>query len=171
MKRSEFRENYCDSVSSLMSAISELELWDTFDNICDDYYKDEQVNEWLRQTEDDWESVRDTLSNIPTGYDYYWSDGWVEYEGINDHDRYEISRIRDAIEDAMDGYWEEEDDEESEEDFVEEEPFDWYEEQEEDLWFDQDEFECERTFENCKNELQNIGDDEFEHHLLQTILA
>ena len=171
MKYSEFRENYCGCISDLVSAISELELWESFEDICDDYYKDEQVHEWLRQTDDDWESVRNTLNDIPTGYNYYRCESWTEFEGLDEYDGYEIRRLTEEIEDAMDGYWEEEDDEESEEEFVEEEPFDEYEEVEDDLWFDQDDFECERTFANCKNELQNIGDDEFEHHLLQTILA
>lgn len=58
----------------------------------DEYFDelDTEVNndlyELIRYNEYDWEDVRDSLSNIGTGYDFYRRDGSFDYLGCDDED-------------------------------------------------------------------------------------
>lgn len=171
MTRQHFHDEVCVSVSALMEFVSEHDLWEYVnDSICDDYSKDEQVNEWLRETDNSWEEVRDTLDNIPTGYDWYWVDGWVSYYGIYDYDRDDINRIAEMIEDAMNGEWDDEPEDEDDDPIShieEDEPFFGSPDADDDM--DIEEIEFETASKNCKNELHSIGDSEFDQHLFSII--
>lgn len=157
----EFRRSCCGSVSDLMSFAYDHELYDLNEDICDDEYKDEQINDWLSQTGDSWLEVRDVLNDIPTGYEWYWVYGWTEYEGIWNTDPDDIRRLRELIESAMDGYWDEEDEDEDEYDETAELSV-------EDVCYmiDEDataaieEFHFEEVFESCRNKLKSIDDSE-----------
>lgn len=58
----------------------------------DDYFDDldQEVNselyEWIRYNDFDWNDVRDSLSGVVTGYDFYRRDGSFDYMGCNDED-------------------------------------------------------------------------------------
>lgn len=82
----------------------------------DDYYDEDgidgELNYWLRDCcTDDWMTVRDTLNDVPTGYDYYRYVGGGEVYGYYDGDdnfRALKDDIRSYLEDT--GYWDEPDD-------------------------------------------------------------
>lgn len=58
----------------------------------DEYFDDldaevnSELYEWIRYNDCDWEDVRDSLSNITTGYDFYRRDGSFDYMGCDDED-------------------------------------------------------------------------------------
>lgn len=162
----QFRREHCGSVSALIDFAYSHELYDAIDErICSDEYKNEQVNEWLSETNESWESVRDTLNNIPEGFDYYWVNGWVDYEGIYDGSRSDIDEVREIIEDAMYGEWDEDDDGDEDEEFLRNSYEDFLFDDDEDQTDGIEEFQFEEVFADCKNKLRSIDGEQSEESI------
>ena len=95
------------------------EWWELLDfcsdegcNICEDIIDSDQlVEEDIRDTNYSWRDIRDSLSEIPTGYGYYRMNGSFDYDGMdeNDFDSYK----EDVLEwGDNNGVWEDEPDDE-----------------------------------------------------------
>ena len=98
------------------------EWWELLDfcsdegcNICEDIIDSDQLDEYveedIRDTNYSWRDIRDSLSEIPTGYGYYRMNGSFDYDGMdeNDFDSYK----EDVLEwGDNNGVWEDEPDEE-----------------------------------------------------------
>lgn len=124
--------------------IEEVTTWYEFMDACydedydlEDVYNDESYDEAVEDDINDrdvgWYRLKDYLDDLPTGYDYYRRNGWMDYEGLDDNDL--ESYKADFISWMDDGeYWESEDGEDEEE--AEEEPEEDKEEPvaPEDLW-------------------------------------
>lgn len=90
-------------------------------NYLDEYFDDldREVNddlyEWIRGADYDWEDVYSALGSVSTGYDFYRKDGMLDYVGCNNID-FETLKA-DVREWAIDnGYFDDdEDDDEGEE--------------------------------------------------------
>lgn len=81
------------------------------EDIIDSDQLDEYVEEDIRDTNYSWRGIRDSLSEIPTGYGYYRMNGSFDYDGMdeNDFDSYK----EDVLEwGDNNGVWEDEPDEE-----------------------------------------------------------
>lgn len=125
MTRDEFMDNIND-FSELLEFCSDEDC-----EICADIYRDDDYD---REVEDDianagygWRALRDYLSDLPTGYDYYRRNGSFDYDGLDDRDFEDYkSEVAAWMDDG--GWWDEdepEDDWEPEEEpFEEEEPDD-----------------------------------------------
>lgn len=59
---------------------------DICEDIIDDDTLDEYVDSDISGCDYGWRSLRDYLSDIPTGYDYYRCDGSFDYVGLDDGD-------------------------------------------------------------------------------------
>lgn len=100
-----------------------LEMCRDYDcNICEDIIDDDTLDEYVDSDisgcDYGWWSLRDYLSNIPTGYDYYRCDGSFDYVGLDDVDFEDYkSRVLDWMDEE--DLW---DAEEGEEDEDEEPP-------------------------------------------------
>lgn len=100
-----------------------IELCRDYDcGICEDIIDDDTLDEYVDSDisgcDCDWRSLRDYLSGIPTGYDYYRCDGLFDYVGLDDGDFEDYkSRVLDWMDE--DELWdaEEGEEEEDEEDF------------------------------------------------------
>lgn len=84
MTRDEFIEDVC-------SWWALKDFCDTYDcdicsDIIDDDTLDEYVDEDVRNCDDGWRGLRDYLSDIPTGYDFYQVYGRFDYVGMDDGD-------------------------------------------------------------------------------------
>lgn len=87
----------------------------------DEYFDDldaevnSELYEWIRYNDCDWEDVRDSLSSIATGYDFYRRDGSLDYMGCDAEDFDTLKNdVRDwAIENEI--FDDDEDDNEEEE--------------------------------------------------------
>lgn len=84
-------------------------------NICEDIIDSDQLDEYveedIRDTNYSWRDIRDSLSEIPTGYGYYRMNGSFDYDGMdeNDFDSYK----EDVLEwGDNNGVWEDEPDDE-----------------------------------------------------------
>lgn len=98
------------------------EWWELLDfcsdegcNICEDIIDSDQLDEYveedIRDTNYSWRDIRDSLSEIPTGYGYYRMNGSFDYDGMdeNDFDSYK----EDVLEwGDNNGVWEDEPDDE-----------------------------------------------------------
>lgn len=90
-------------------------------DICEDIYDSEGIDDIINDSLPDlirnegWETVRDTLYDIPTGYDYYRCDGSFDYVGMGDDD--DFDGYKEDVLNWMDdgGYWEDEDEEDDDE--------------------------------------------------------
>lgn len=95
-----------------------IELCQEYDcDICEDIISDDTLDEYVDSdisgTDYGWRRLRDFLSDIPTGYDYYRCDGSFDYVGLDDGDFEDYkSRILDWMDE--DSLWEAEEDEEDE---------------------------------------------------------
>jgi len=94
-----------------------LELCRDYDcNICEDIVDDDQLDEHvdsdINGTDYGWRALRDYLSDIPTGYDYYRCDGSFDYAGMDDSD---FDYYKEQVLDWMDedSLWDDEDDDEA----------------------------------------------------------
>ncbi len=87
---------------------------------CDNVYSDERYNDHINDELEDtarnegWQDVRDWLTSLPSGYDYYIEDGYGEWE-VADDDAFDD--IRGEVIEYMDNndYWDEDEEEEIEE--------------------------------------------------------
>ena len=73
------------------------EWWELLDfcsdegcNICEDIIDSDQLDEYveedIRDTNYSWRDIRDSLSEIPTGYGYYRMNGSFDYDGMDEND-------------------------------------------------------------------------------------
>lgn len=103
----------------------DLFLGDNLDSrINDDLY--EAVRNWS------WEDVRYSLNDISAGYDCYYYNGLLDYEELTPSD---FDGYKDYVINWMDNgeYWDAEEDEEDEDDFDPDAPFDFAEEDNDDV--------------------------------------
>ena len=89
-------------------------------DICEDIIDDDQLDEYvmdgISNSNQSWRGIRDFLSDIPTGYDYYRYDGTFDYVGLDDSDFEDYkSRVLDWMDE--DSLWDEEEEDENEDDF------------------------------------------------------
>lgn len=84
MTRQQF-EDEVESFGDLMDFCSEHGLWD-LDEVCDDDAKDEYIDEDLRECDWGWLDIRDALDNIPTGYDWYRRNGYLDFDALDEYD-------------------------------------------------------------------------------------
>lgn len=89
-------------------------------DICEDIIDDDQLDEYvdadISSSEYGWRSIRDYLTDIPTGYDYYRCDGSFDYIGLDDSDFEDYkSKVLDWMDE--DSLWDEEEEDEMDEDF------------------------------------------------------
>jgi len=131
MTANEFLENV-NSYYDLKDFCSETGC-DYCDNILDDDSLDEEVDYALSEYRRDynWREIRDLLSDIPTGYDWYRCDGSFDYVGLDDSD---FDDIKDEVYEwaLNNGYFDDEvdeDEEEYEEESVEEDDYEPLEEE------------------------------------------
>lgn len=98
-----------------------IELCQEYDcDICEDIISDDMLDEYVDSdisgTDYGWRRLRDFLSDIPTGYDYYRCDGSFDYVGLDDSDFEDYkSRILDWMDE--DSLWETEEDEDFDPDY------------------------------------------------------
>lgn len=120
-------------------------------DICEDIIDDDQLDEYIdydiRESGCGWRAIRDCLSNISTGYNYYRCDGAFNYFGLDDTD---LDDYKVSVLDWMDdhGLW---DDEEGEEGF-DEEPG----EEPEELPVEEEDFSVGDLISMCGSELVTI---------------
>ena len=130
MTRQEF-EDIC-TMGELMDLCSDEGCW-----VCEDvYYEDsynDAVNEELsdRARNDCWTDVRDWLSELPDGYNYYRRNYYGDWYGIDD---YEFDDYNNQVEEWMDENDRWEDDEEEEVPY--EDPFNAVPTEQEEISFD-----------------------------------
>lgn len=99
-----------------------IELCRDYDcDICEDIISDDTLDEYVDSdisgTDYGWRSLRDYLSDIPTGYDYYRCDGSFDYVGLDDGDFEDYkARVLEWM-DADDLWEEEENEDEGDDDF------------------------------------------------------
>lgn len=104
MTRREFIDNV-NTWDDLVEFCSDENL-DALQSVYDDdslsNYIEENLYEYVR--DHNWECVRDTLNSIPSEYDYYYEDGWLEFVGLTDADFEDYKRT--ALEEMDDlNYW------------------------------------------------------------------
>jgi len=123
------RADFEDNVTSFYDLID----WCNDNNcyVCEDIYYSEsyddyingQLVDWARNS--DWEELRDSLNDLPNGYEYYLRDEYGDWRGLDDSDFDEF--YREALEWGDDNeIWDDDDEEEApdeddEEEYVEEE--------------------------------------------------
>ena len=107
----------------------DVETWDDLIEICYEYNcyvcdeifdedtRDEYINEYVANTGDYWDEVRDFLNGIPTGYDRYYRNDFGEWYGTYDGDDV-FNDSKDEVGEwlAESGYFETEEEEEIEDD-------------------------------------------------------
>lgn len=95
-----------------------IELCRDYDcNICEDIIDDDTLDEYVESdisnSHESWRTIRDYLSGIGTGYDYYRCDGTFDYVGLDDGDFEDYkSRVLEWMDE--DGLWDAEEDDEGE---------------------------------------------------------
>lgn len=86
-------------------------------DVCDDVIDDDTLDEYVESDISNngcaWRDLRDYLSDIPTGYNYYRCDGVFDYVGLGDE---EFEDYKSSVLDWMDAddLWNDEDDEDEE---------------------------------------------------------
>lgn len=124
MTRNEFIENINDfyALKEVCNDYGyDIELYDSSE------YDDEVEND-VSGRECGWETLRDYLSDLPTDYDYYRRNGWLDYDGVGDN---EFQDYKNEVEEWMaDNEYFDDEEEELEDDVEDEAPAD--EEDEED---------------------------------------
>ena len=89
-------------------------------DICEDIIDDDQLDDYvledINNSERSWRDIRDFLSDIPTGYEYYRCDGTFDYVGLDESDFEDYkSRVLDWMDE--DSLWDAEEEDEDEGDF------------------------------------------------------
>lgn len=79
------RNDFLDNVTEWWELLEfcSYEECDICEDIIDSDQLDGYVDEDIRNTNYSWIGIRDSLSEIPTGYDYYRVNGSFNYEGID----------------------------------------------------------------------------------------
>lgn len=113
MTRQEFIDEVCD-FSDLISFCYDEDL-----ETCDEIYSADRLDEYLREEipeyldDHDWVDLKYTLEDIPSDYEYYIRNGWMEFSAADDSD---FDEYKENVLDEMDDndYWDEDDEEEEE---------------------------------------------------------
>ncbi len=113
MTRQEFIDNVC-AFSDLIQFCYDEDL-----DICDEIYSEDRLDEYLREEipeyldDHDWVDLKYTLEDIPSDYEYYIRNGWMEFSAADDSD---FDEYKENVLDEMDDndYWDEDDEEEEE---------------------------------------------------------
>lgn len=108
MTRTEYEENVV-SFGDLIDFCYDNGM-DNMDDIMSGDSLDEYIWDEIRDFNGSWESLRDLLSDIRPGYDYYRRDGWLDYAWLDDtdFDNYK-SEVAEEAEDR--GFFEDEEEE------------------------------------------------------------
>jgi len=158
MKRSEF--NYeCENnwgVDDLINFAYDENLESVTDNIYTEDALNDYMDEYVRNCTDHWQVLLDTLSSISTGYDYYYR---ADYDDSYFRPIYgdDFEEIKERIECAMDGYWDEEEEE------IDGEYYDYSqinETCENDSIPDAPEFDAVQLFSSCSGALQIMHEED-----------
>lgn len=124
--------------------------YDYIDDIYSEDARDDYINEHLvemARNADDWSSLYDELSEIPTGYDYYRLTDYGEWEGLGNHGDFDDFK-NDVLEWADDeDIWEED----------EEEPID-DDDDDDDFVVEDEPISIGELIGACSSQLQQIGD-------------
>lgn len=156
------RQEFIDSVTDFYELTDFCRDWDL--DICGDVYSEDDRDSYLNEVihawacDETWQSVRDMLDHIVTGYDWYRRHYDDEWEGIDD----EFEDYKDRVIDFMDenAYWDDEEDEEEEEDEQEEESQDITPIEEEDITIGE-------LFSLCSSQSESIAE-ENEKEIIQS---
>lgn len=147
------RQEFIDDVTSW----SELIEFCSYENLdyCNDVYDNESYNDEIdselseRAEDDSWQDVRDWLSSLPNGYDYYIKDDYGDWYAADDDD---FDSRKDEVIECMDdgGYWDEYDEEEEPEEYID--PEDEVPVEKEDVSFAE-------LFTTCSSQVQKLESD------------
>lgn len=127
------RQEFCEQITTMSELIDFCN--DNGCGICDDIYDEYSYNDYVNDEvvnwSEDWQSLRDHLSNFPDGYDYYRRDDWGEFHGIDE------SGLDDLISDVIDwgddnDIWDNEDADEQTENDGDEQDFEDADEEDDD---------------------------------------
>lgn len=152
MTRAEFIENI-NTWEELLQFADNNELYDEVSNI----YTSDTLNDYVNRElydfvrEYDWIQVLNTLDNIPRYPGYFREDSWLEFEEVDDED---FDQIKEDILNAMDGYWDEEDEDEDDEESGFDE--DSFPKDEEETPVEEEPFSLGELFSLCNSGLQAI---------------
>ena len=121
---------------------------------CDDVFSDDSRDDYINEILVDmaadvsgWRNLRDILSDIPTGYDWYRRDDWGEWDTLDDDD-FE-SYKNDVLEWADSAaVWEDDEDEEEA----------LFDEDEDDFFVNEEPISVGELMTVCSSQLQSIGD-------------
>lgn len=82
------RQEFIDSVNSFYDLIDFCNDYgcDICEDIVDDDTMDDYINEEIGDFYGSWRELRDLLSDIPTGYEYYRRDGRLDYVWMDNND-------------------------------------------------------------------------------------
>ena len=114
MTRQEFIVDICD--------FDQLrDFADTFNYEFDDVYTQEQydseIDDWVSEDNLSWQDLRDYLTNLPDGYDFYTRDRWGDWEGRHSDDIDDLKAAFLNWADGEDDVFDPEEEEEDEEDW------------------------------------------------------
>lgn len=116
------RQEFIDDVTTWSDLLGFCDDYDC--SVCEDVYteenKDDRLNDNLvgmARNANNWEELLVTLSDIPTGYDYYIRNGYDEFRQADDDD---FDAYKDDVLEWMDdrAYWDEYDEEEEPEEYL-----------------------------------------------------
>lgn len=129
-------------------------------SVCDDVYDSDQCDDWIDEhTEEwveneNWRDLRDMLTSIPTGYDYYRVDGYDNIYGLGDED---FENYKAEVLEWVDGNALWDDDGEEEEPFDDnEEPAPNIQPQSVDESAPEEDFSISELMEVCQSQLQSL---------------
>lgn len=146
MTREEFIENI-DYFYELRDFCNDEDI-----DILDDYFDGDDLDDAIYSdmneyaAEYSWQDLRDALSNISTGYDFYRRDGVLYFDGCGQPDFDELKERVLEIMDDRESWDRDDDDEDDDEDDEEEETIQMTEEE---LWWGKEEEE-ESEYESVK---------------------
>ena len=86
MTRQEW-EDSIEDIGDLVSFSNETGYQDSeYCDVIDDYGLDDCISEDIRYYDGSWQSLRDALDSIETGYDWYKREGCLDYTGLDSSD-------------------------------------------------------------------------------------
>lgn len=115
-----FFEDYVTDWPELIDLCRDCDC-DICNNIIDGDSLDEYVDSDISDCDYGWQALRDYLSDIPTGYDYYQYDGAFDYVGMDDGD---FENYKSSVLDWMDEneLWDDDEEDEENEDEEDSDP-------------------------------------------------
>ena len=137
-------------------------------DVCEDIYDDDDYDDCVEEDVRDavgecsWREIRDSLCDLPSGYDYYRRNGSLDYDGM-DNDDFEDYKER-ALEWGDDyGVWEDEEEEDEEYADADDDFLDSLEEEpDEDETIEEEDFSIDDLIGMCSVVFVAIQNDEVE---------